>query len=50
MHFKILLNELQSSYDTHLFDLPTGLETDITIIFFKEDDLFEEYKGNIRNQ
>ena len=50
MHFKILPNESQSSYDTHLFDLPTGLETDITIIFFKEYDLFEEYKGNIRNQ
>ena len=33
MHFKILPNKSQLSYDAHLIDLPTGLETDITIIF-----------------
>ena len=46
----MLPNESQLSYDAHLIDLPTGLETDITIIFYKEDNLLEEYKGHIRNQ
>ena len=44
MHFKILPNKSQSSYDTHLFDLPTSLETDITIIFSKKT----TYSKNIK--
>ena len=47
MHFKLLSNESKLSYDAHLFDKPVGLGTDITIIFYKEDDLFDEYKGQI---
>ena len=49
MHFKLLPNESEVNYDAHLFDKPVGLETDITIIFYKEDDLFDEYKGQIQN-
>ena len=50
MHFKLLPNEPKVSYDAHLFDKPAGLETDIIIIFYKEDDSFDECKGQIQNR
>ena len=48
MHFKLLPNEFKISYDAHLFDKPVGLETDITIIFFKEDDLLMNTKDKVK--
>ena len=49
-HVQLFPNESQLTYDTHHFDEPAGLETDITIIFYKEDELFERHKWKIINQ
>ena len=36
---QIFPNDSQISYDLHHFDQPFGLETDLTLIFYKENDL-----------
>ena len=50
LHIQLFPNESRLTYDKHHFDKPTGLETDITIIFYREDELFDRHKGPIINQ
>ena len=50
IHVQLFPNESQMTYDTHHFDESAGLKTDIAIIFYKEDELFERQKGKIINQ
>ena len=39
IHLQIFPNDSQTSYDLHHFDQPSGLETDLTLIFYKENNL-----------
>ena len=39
MHVCIYPNDSKETYDLHVFDMPNGLETDITLIFYKEHDI-----------
>ena len=50
LHVQLFPNESRLTYDKDHFDKPTGLETDITIIFYREDELFNRHKGAIINQ
>ena len=50
IHIQIFPNESNSTCDMYHFDEPCGLETDLTILFYKEDELLEKHKGKIINQ
>ena len=38
---QIYPNESDRTYDIHQFDKPKGLETDLTLVFYREDKQFE---------
>ena len=50
LHVQLFPNESHLTYDKNHFYKPTGLQTDITIIFYREDELFDRHKGAIINQ
>ena len=50
MTFSINPNDSPITYDNHIIDEPLGLETDLIILFYDEDDLFERHKGGIYNK
>ena len=47
IHIQIFPNESNSTYDKHFFDELCGLEIDLTVLFYKEDELFKKNKGKI---
>ena len=49
IHIQIFPNESDSTYNKHHFDEPCGLETNLTILFYKEDEQFKKHKGKIIN-
>ena len=50
MTFSIYPNDSSTTYNDHIIDEPLGLETDLVILFYDEDDLFERHKGSICNR
>ena len=38
INVRIFPNDSQTTYDKHQFDVPTGLEMDLTMVFYKEND------------
>ena len=50
MTFSIYPNDSPTTYDNHIIDEPLGLETDLVILFYEEDDVFERHKGGIYNK
>ena len=38
INVRIFPNDSQTTYDKHQLDIPAGLETDLTIMFYKEND------------
>ena len=45
MTFSIYPNDSPATYHNHIIDEPLGLETDLVILFYDEDDLSERHKG-----
>ena len=48
--FSIYPKDSPTAYDNHIIDEPLRLETDLVILFYDEDNVFERHKGGICNK